>query len=567
RLAEDPNVSVLVVEAGPDNENLENVHMVGGWSKILDSETDWNIETESMSGIGGRKVKTSRGRFLGGSSGINGTLCIRGTKQDYDDWNIEGWSGDEMFQYMAKASTTFLLSLWRKLMCFQAETFHGKDWFHADKGSHGYGGPLHVEPHDLAPISDRVMESYQHLGMPFRDDMFTTGSVAHGCGHAPRTVHKGIRSTGADFITKTYRRENITIRTNHVVDKVLFHETSDGSLRASGLDVVAKDGTRSTVRARKEVVVSGGTYCSPAILLRSGIGSKSDLEKVGIECKVDLPGVGKNLADHIVVFLFYEVTEPGLTKDHLVYHGNSLTSSYTLWKEKKEGFLSSFPFGAFAYARLDDRLANEPSWQEAPREEGRDPMGLTKDQPNIEFFHTECYGGPKQYTEYPANSHAFAMIPELFSPRSRGSVSLKSPNPLELPIVDHNYLADPLDLLVLSEACRFGNEVIVNGKGTKDVIKGSWPAHLTHHKHTTREDWIDYVKANATTCYHPGGTCKMGREDDALAVLDGQLRVRGVQGLRVADCSVMPTLNMGHTQMPAYAIGGKAADLIKAAAS
>lgn len=199
--------------------------------------------------------------------------------------------------------------------------------------------------------------------------------------------------------------------------------------------------------------------------------------------------------------MFYETEKEGLTNDHLVYHGDALAKTYTLWKEEKTGFLSTFPFGAFAYARLDERLANEPLWANAPREPGRDPMGLTPKQPNIEFFTTECYGGPKQYDQFPVdNKHAFSMIAELFAPKSRGTVTLKSTNPLDNPVVDCNYLDHPLDLLVLSEACRFGNEIVMEGAGTKDIVKGSWPPDLTHHTYKTREEWIPYVKQHATTC-------------------------------------------------------------------
>lgn len=192
-------------------------------------------------------------------------------------------------------------------------------------------------------------------------------------------------------------------------------------------------------------------------------------------------------------------------------------------------------------------------------------MGLTPSQPNIEFFSTECYGGPKQYADFPdgENSHAFSLIAELFSPKSRGSVTLKSANPKENPVVDHKYLSEELDVVVLSEACKFANEIITQGKGTAGIVDGSWPVALTHHKHTAREDWVPFVRDNATTCYHPAGTCKMGPDADSMAVLDSELRVRGVKGLRVADTSVMPLLNQGHTQMPAYAIGEKAADLVK----
>ena len=199
--------------------------------------------------------------------------------------------------------------------------------------------------------------------------------------------------------------------------------------------------------------------------------------------------------------MFYETEKKGLTNDHHVYHDSNFDKTYEEWKTQKSGFLSTFPFGSFAFARLDERLKDEPLWKNASRQPGRDPMGLTPSQPNIEFFSTECYGGPKQYDQFPINhQHAFSMIAELFAPKSRGSVTLKSAEALENPIVDCNYLADPLDLLVLSEACRFGNEVVMKGAGTKDIVKGSWPPNLNHHSYTTREEWVPYVKEHATTC-------------------------------------------------------------------
>lgn len=178
-----------------------------------------------------------------------------------------------------------------------------------------------------------------------------------------------------------------------------------------------------------------------------------------------------------------------------------MRTSYSLWKSNKTGFLSTFPFGAFAFTRLDDHLAEEPLWQKAECQPGRDPMGLTPKQPNIEFFTTECYGGPKQYHDFPTDKkHAFSMIPQLFSPRSRGTVTLNSKDPRDNPVVDCNYLDDPLDLLVLTEACRLGNEIVMTGAGTKGIVKGSWPSELKHHTFTAREEWIPYVKEHATTC-------------------------------------------------------------------
>jgi len=184
-----------------------------------------------------------------------------------------------------------------------------------------------------------------------------------------------------------------------------------------------------------------------------------------------------------------------------VYHGDAFNKTYQLWKDEKKGFLSTFPFGAFAFARLDERLADSELWTSAPRQPGRDPMGLTPAQPNIEFFTTECYGGPKQYDRFPGDGqHAFSMIAELFGPRSRGTVALRSADAAAVPVVDCGYLTDPLDVEVLAEACRFGNEIITEGAGTKDLVKGSWPPEAAHHQFKTREDWVPYVKEHATTC-------------------------------------------------------------------
>ncbi|CVL12669.1 hypothetical protein FPRO06_08421 [Fusarium proliferatum] len=547
RLAEDPNVKVLVLEAGPHNEHLENVHMVGGWSNNFDKETDWNVVSIPGPGVNNRSVKLSRGKFLGGSSGCNGTLMVKGMKQDYDDWNLPGWSGDEMFKYMLKA-----------------ENFHTKDWFKETKGAHGYDGHVHTEPHDLAPISNLIGESMVSKGLPLDHDMFSSGLNPHGCGHSVRTVHQGLRTTSADFITKQKPRDNLHLMVETHVDKVTIEKDGQGELKATGVRAVKADGSVVELKASKEVIISSGAYCSPNVLNRSGIGAKVELEQHGITTLVDLPGVGKNLQDHLIVFMFYETDKEGLTTDSLVYHGNALEKAYTQWKEEKKGPLTVFPFGIFAYARMDERLADSKIWNAAPRKEGRDPMGLTPKQPQIEFFTTECYGGPKQYDQFPIdNKHAFSMIAELFAPKSRGTVTLRDASPTSVPVVDCNYLSDPLDLEVLAEACAFGNEIITEGSGTKDIVKGSWPSDLVHHKYKTREDWKEYVKENATTCYHASGSCAAGKRDNPMAVVDEKLQVYGVKGLRVADCSIMPTVNNGHTQMPAYGIGEKAADLIK----
>jgi choline dehydrogenase-like flavoprotein len=453
-----------------------------------------------------------------------------------------------------------------RLTVIQAEHFHTKPWFKETKGSHGREGFVHTEPHDLAPISNMIAESMVSKGLPMDHDMFSTGENPHGCGHSVRTVHQGLRTTSADFITKQKPRDNLHLMVETHVEKVVIEKDANGDLKATGVRAVKPDGTVVELKAAKEVIVSGGAYCSPNILNRSGIGAKEELEQHGITTLVDLPGVGKNLQDHLIVFMFYETEKEGITTDSLVYHGDALAKALTQWKEEKKGPMTAFPFGIFAYARIDERLKDSEIWNNAPRKEGRDPMGLSPKQPQVEFFTTECYGGPKQFDQFPINgNHAFSMIAELFAPKSRGTVTLRNAEATAIPVVDCNYLSDPLDLEVLAEACAFGNEIIVEGAGTKDIVKGSWPSDLVHHKHKTRDDWKEYVKDNATTCYHASGTCAAGKKDDPKAVVDEKLQVYGVKGLRVADCSIMPTVNNGHTQMPAYGIGEKAADMIKEA--
>ena len=394
--------------------------------------------------------------------------------------------------------------------------------------------------------------------------MFSSGETANGCGHALRTTWQGKRTTAADYITKDHERPNVIIKCDVTADKVIIEKDSDGTLVAKGMELVDNDGNKSKVFASKEVILTAGSYGSPAILQRSGIGGKADLEELSIPCLVDLPGVGKNLQDHCLIFMFYELNRAGLTDDERVNHDpNAYENGLKEWKEKKSGWLAQFPFGAFAFARLSDRIdVDSEEWRNLPRKTVRDPMDLTPEQPNIEFFHTVCYGGPPQFKDKPKEGqYAFSMCCFLCNAHSRGEVKLKSADPFVNPVVDHKYLSDKRDLVMMSEGVRFANEVVMQGEGTKDLIKGSWPPGANHHTYKSNEDWQPFVKKYASTSYHPGGTCKMG--EDEMAVVDGKLFVKGVRGLRVADCSVMPTLNSGHTQMPAYGIGEIAAEMIK----
>ncbi|KAK4498519.1 hypothetical protein PRZ48_011177 [Zasmidium cellare] len=462
------------------------------------------------------------------------------------------------------------LSVNKRLTSPQAETFHPKEWFPHVEDAHGYDGPLHIAPAlPPLPIAEKMFENFKSKGLPYRPDMFSTGETPNGCGHAMRTTYEGRRTTAADYITADQERTNVTIICNATVDKVILERGADGTLEAKGAEYVDKDGNHVKVNASREVIIAGGTYCSPAILMRSGIGPKKDLEAVGVDVQVDLPGVGENLQDHQLIFMYYELKEADLTDDARVNHDpNAYENGHKEWMEKKTGWLANFPFGAFGFARLNDRLERDSEeWRNFPRREGRDPMDLTETQPNMEFFNTICYGGPPEYTDFPKEGQwAFSMCAFLCGLQSRGEVKIKSLDPFQPPYVDPRYLDDRRDLLMMSEGVRFANELVMEGAGTKDIVKGGWPPGADHHKYKTNEEWQPYVKKYTSTSYHPGGTCKLGKKDDKMAVVDQYLQVYGVKGLRVADCSVMPTLHSGHTMMPAFGIAEKAAEYILQAA-
>jgi choline dehydrogenase-like flavoprotein len=198
---------------------------------------------------------------------------------------------------------------------------------------------------------------------------------------------------------------------------------------------------------------------------------------------------------------FYEVSEPNLTNDHLIWHTGAREKAMQQYKASRTGFLSQFPFGAFVFARLDDRLQDSEIWQRADRTNLRDPMGTLKTQPHVEFWNTECYSPKYMFMNFPPDGkYAFAMATSFFSPRSRGEVTLDSTDPLAKPKVQHNFLADPLDMLVFSEGCRLANEIALEGSGTKNVIAGSWPVAHRHDKFKNREQWQEAIRQRADTC-------------------------------------------------------------------
>ncbi|CAF2123070.1 unnamed protein product [Rotaria magnacalcarata] len=564
RLAEgNTNLSVCLLEAGPSDAEIVDGRMIGRWALNGAKSPDWNYDTIAQKGCNNRIIHALRARYLGGCSAVNGTLLIRGAKADYDRiaaLGNPGWSWEEMLPYF-KAS----------------ETFHPVEWHQADLNAHGNSGPLHTEPHRLAAISEKVLDSFIDSGFEYKPDMFVQGDY-EGVGHVVRTAHKGIRSTSADFV-HSYGKTNLTVQTGVYVDRFILekNDVNDKNrcdYKAVGVEAHYDGNDQSIIiKARKEIILSAGAYNSPMILMHSGIGPAEHLIEMGISCKVDLPGVGGNLQDHTIVYTSYQVNDPSLTVDRFYYnHPELLTESAKQWHETKTGPLADLPVGAFALKRIDKTI-QDPVWEAAKSEKQTDqsaecdPTGQWLNQPHIEFWTSEMQFFAPNFIEggelppFPVEGEGvITLITFLCASQSRGTVRLSSKNPSSAPIIDHAYLENDLDVAVLAEGCRIGHEVLTKGRGTKDVIVGPWPKTASYANDLA--SWKEHVRAFANTCYHPGGTCKMAPDTDPMGVVDHRLRVRNIEGLRVADVSIMPLLNNGHTQAPAYAIGEKVAHMV-----
>lgn len=308
----------------------------------------------------------------------------------------------------------------------------------------------------------------------------------------------------ADFVTGDDIPSNLSLKLSHNCLRVITETTQGQHLRASA--VLLRDnvsGVPLMVKATTEIVISCGSYNSPMLLMHSGIGDKAHLKQFNIPLVKHLPGVGKNLQDHIIVFNFFQVSQPGLTNDHFIYDTGAFEKTLAEYLTDKTGVLGRFPFGAFVFKRLDNELEDNEEWKEALKlNDGKDPMGADNGTPHVEYFWSEVYGGGPQHVDQPQDGQsAFALITMLFNPQARGTVELQSKNPLFPPKIEHNYLKSNLDLLLLAEANRFGAEVISKGSGTKDVIAGPWPQ--TRSMPDTLDDWKEYVREQAGTCYHP----------------------------------------------------------------
>jgi choline dehydrogenase-like flavoprotein len=505
RLSADPANNVLLLEAGgPDRSPL--IHMPAGFTKLTSPKVNWGFATVPQKELGNREMHYPQGRTLGGSTSINAMIYIRGHRLDYDQWaslGNDGWGYDGVLPYFRKLENHERL----------IDEYHG------------VGGPMNVaEQTQHNPLSKAFVRAGQEVGLPYSADF--NGKQQDGVGFydvTQRNVRRESAATG--YLKPARKRPNLTIVTHATATRVLL---SGG--RAIGIAYL-KDKREQLAYADAEVVLSGGAVNSPKLLLLSGIGPADELRALGVDVLHDLPGVGKNFQDHMDVYLTAETAPVSYNGEDRWHRAAVHGAQYLLFKT---GPVTACVAEAGAFLRSNGHVRS----------------------PDIQIHCLPAFVVDHGRRRFPG--HGVTINTCNLRPKSSGSVTLRSANPVEQPAIDPNFLADPYDWDISIEGFKRGREIL-SASSFAPLIKRE---HMPGADVTTDAGIRDYIRRWAKTDYHPVGSCKMGGDD--MAVVDTELRVRGVEGLRVIDASIMPTLISGNTQAPSIMIGEKGAAIMAA---
>ena len=508
RLTEDPEVKVLLIEAGGSDRH-PFFHMPAGFAKMTKGIGSWGWSTVPQRHMKDRVLWYTQAKVLGGGSSINAQIFTRGNPKDYDEWSeldgCKGWSFRDILPYFKRSEDNQRFS----------------------NAYHGTGGPLGVSaPINPLPINEAFIRAGQEYGLPYNPDF--NGATQLGVGHYQITVRNARRSsTAVEYLKPARQRGNLTVITGRSVTRIIVEKG-----RAVGVELGAAGGATETIRCERDVIVSSGTIGSARLLMLSGIGPADHLTSVGIPVVHDLPGVGSNLQDHLDLYVIAECT------------GSHTYDSYASWYRAlgagiqyllyKKGPVAStlFETGAFAYA---DDAARSPDVQ----------------------FHLGLGSGIEAGVAKLKNN-GLTLNAAFIRPRSRGSVRLGSNDPAAMPLIDPNYFADPYDREISIKGLRIARELLKQS-ALKPFLLGE---RLPGPELVSDEDLFEYACRSGKTQHHPVGTCRMGH--DAMAVVSpDDLRVHGISGLRVCDASIMPRLVSSNTNAATIMAGEKGSDIIR----
>ena len=509
RLSADPKVNVVLLEAGPPDRNPWIHIPVGYFKTIHNPKLDWCYKTEPDAGLNGRSIEWPRGKVLGGSSSLNGLLYVRGQPQDYDRWaqmGNKGWGWDDVLPLFKRSE----------------KNERGADEYHGDQGSLSVSN-MRIQ----RPITDAWIASAQSAGYKFNPDY--NGAEQEGVGFFQLTSQNGRRcSSAVAFLKPVKSRENLEIITHAQVERVEIKDK-----RAVAVHYKDRSGVTQSVAAGREIILSGGSINSPQLLMLSGIGEAEQLAEHGIEVIADLPGVGKNLQDHLQARLVYKCNEPTLNDEVSSLMGQArIGLKYLMFRSGPMTMAASLATG-FMKTREDLETPDiqfhvQPLSAENPGK-GADPFS------------------------------AFTMSVCQLRPESRGEVRLASSDGRTYPKIFPNYLSTETDCRTVVEGVNIARRIARHAPLISKISEEYRP-----HSDLPMDDYdatLDWARNNTASIYHPTGTCKMGH--DKSAVVDDRLRVHSIEGLRVADCSIMPEIVSGNTNAPAIMIGEKASELIE----
>ncbi|QGZ94758.1 choline dehydrogenase [Terricaulis silvestris] len=510
RLSEDPNISVALLEAGGHNDTLL-VNMPAGASQLFNNKnaTNWAFETAPQAELGGRRLFQPRGRGWGGSSSINAMMYIRGHARDYDHWRqtgLTGWGYADVLPYFKRS---------------QNNETGGDAW-------NGEGGPLYVSKSPPGyPLQKVFIRAAAQAGFPVTRDF--NGYQQEGAGIYSLTIKDGKRWSTANAYLRPVvgTRPNLTVISNAHAGRIIIERNmAVGVEYSAGLGKPVK-----TVYAKREVLVSAGAFQSPQLLLLSGIGPADDLKKLGIPVEVDSPEVGRNLQDHIDCGVLYGCTKPITLYSLLQGSKQTMVGIEYMLRGTGHGRTIHLHSGAFIKTRGE------------------------LDRPDVQIHFVNAL--MRDHGRVKAEADGFTIHTCPLRPESRGTVQLASRDPFASPIIDPRYLSEPNDIRCMRDSIRLIRDIV--SQEAFDRYRG---AEIAPGAHIRTDSELDaWIRSTAETLYHPVGTVRMGV--DAKAPVDQELRVRGIDGLRVIDASVMPTLIGGNTNAPTIMIAEKLSDMIR----